>query len=204
MVDKIDDVQDAVTHFIETTNPEDDIFLLQFNSYTSLLEDFTDDRQKLRRAIGRLVPGGSTALYEAIVEGLQHLQVGKHKKRALLLITDGNDTSSQITLQEAVDTARQSEAIIFAVGIGHGERGSFAHWEGIFKDTVDVDALLAVTDATGGGSFLLEGAHHRGGVDQIDKPCQEAGNELRLPVHSRLLSEEQGEGRKLSPGENNH
>lgn len=180
MVDKMDEVQDAVNHFIETTNPEDDIFLLQFNTYTTLVQDFTDDRQKLRTAVGRLQPGGSTALYEAIVEGLQHLQAGKHKKKALLLITDGNDTSSQITLQEAVGTARQSEAIIYALGIGHGEGGSFEHLEGIFKDTVDVDALLAVTDATGGRTFLLQGAHHRGGVDQIDKACQEAGNELRL------------------------
>lgn len=180
MVDKIDEVQDAVIHFIDTTNPEDDIFLLQFNSYISLVEDFTDDRQRLRRAVGRLLPGGSTALYEAIVEGLQHLQAGKYKKKALLLITDGNDTSSQISLREAVATARQSEAIIYALGIGHGEKGSFGHLEGIFKDTVDVDALLAVTDATGGRTFMLQGAHKRGGVDQIDKACQEAGNELRF------------------------
>lgn len=180
MVDKIDEVQDAVTHFIETTNPEDDIFLLQFNSYTSLVEDFTGDRQKLSKAVGRLKPGGSTALYEAIVEGLQHLQAGKHKKKALLLITDGNDTSSQVTLREAVGTAQQSEAIIYALGIGHGGQGTFGHLEGIFKDTVDVDALQAVTDATGGRTFLLEGAHRRGGVDQIDKACQGVGAELRL------------------------
>ncbi|HJT69346.1 MAG TPA: VWA domain-containing protein [Terriglobales bacterium] len=180
MVDKIDEVQDAVIHFIETTNHEDDIFLLQFNSYTSLVEDFTDDRQKLRKAVGRLQPGGSTALYEALVEGLQHLQGGKHKKKALLLITDGNDTSSQVTLKEAVATAQQSEAIIYALGIGHGERGSFGHLLGIFKDTVDVNALRAVTNATGGRTFLLEGAHHHNGVDQIDKACQEVGSELRL------------------------
>ena len=180
MVDKIDEVQDAVTHFVETTNPEDDIFLLQFNSYTSLVEDFTDDRQKLRRAVERLQPGGSTVLYEALVEGLQHLQAGRHKKKALLLITDGNDTSSHVTLKEAIATAQQSEAIIYALGIGHGERGSFGHLLGLSRDTVDVNALQAVTNAAGGRTFLLEGAHRRGGVDQIDKACQDVGAELRF------------------------
>ena len=179
MVDKIDEVQDAVIHFIDTTNPEDDIFLIQFSSRTSLVEDFTGDRQRLRRAIGRLRPRGSTALYEAVVEGLQHLQAGRHKKKALLVITDGNDTSSNITLQEAAATAQQSEAIIYALGIGHGEHGSFGHLPGMFKDTVDVDALQQLTDGTGGRTFLVEGTHRRGGVDVIDQACQEVGAELR-------------------------
>src|SRR6266849_8468469 len=146
---------------------------MRFSSNVSLVEDFTGDRQLLRRAIGRLYPGGSTALYEAIAEGLQHLQAGKHKKKALLLITDGNDTSSTVTLKEAVATAQQSEAIIYALGIGHGERGSFGHLLGIFKDTVDVDALREVTSVAGGRTFLLQGEHHKKGVDQIDQACQQ-------------------------------
>lgn len=179
MVDKIDEVQDAVIHFIDTTNPEDDIFLVRFSSHVSLVEDFTGERQRLHRAVGRLSAGGSTALYEAVVTGLQHLQGGKYKKKALLVITDGNDTSSQITLTEAVATAQQSEAIVYALGIGHGEHGSFGHLEGIFKDTVDVDALKAFSEVTGGRTFLLQGAHRKGGVDLIDQACQQVGAELR-------------------------
>lgn len=179
MVDKMDEVQDAVIHFIDTTNPEDDIFLVRFSSHVSLVEDFTGDRQRLRRAVGRLSPGGSTALYEAVVTGLQHLQGGKYRKKALLVITDGNDTSSQITLREAVATAQQSEAIVYALGIGHGERGSFGHLEGMFKDTVDVDALKAFTEISGGRTFLLQGAHRKGGVDLIDQASQQVGAELR-------------------------
>jgi Ca-activated chloride channel family protein len=179
MVDKIDEVQDAVIHFIDTTNPEDDIFLVRFSTHVFLVEDFTGDRQRLRRAIGRLGPGGSTALYEAVVTGLGHLQEGKYKKKALLVITDGNDTSSQITLTEAVATAQQSEAIVYALGIGHGEHGSFGHLEGMFKDNVDVDALKAPTEVTGGRTFVLEGAHRKGGVDLIDQACQRVGAELR-------------------------
>ncbi len=130
---------------------------MRFSSNVSLVEDFTGDRQLLRRAIGRLYPGGSTALYEAIAEGLQHLQAGKHKKKALLLITDGNDTSSTVTLKEAVATAQQSEAIIYALGIGHGERGSFGHLLGIFKDTVDVDATSTSHQRRGWTNFSSAG-----------------------------------------------
>ena len=179
MVDKLDDVKDAVAHFINTTNPEDDIFLLQFSTEVFLVQDFTDDRQRLRQAIRRLRGRGSTSLYEAIAKGLAYVQGGRHKKKALLLITDGNDTSSEIGLEQAVALAQRAEVLIYCLGIGHGERGSFGHQEGVFKDTVDVDALLAFTDATGGRTFLLQGAHFKQGVDQIDQACQQVAAELR-------------------------
>jgi Ca-activated chloride channel family protein len=179
MVDKIEEVEDAVIHFIETTNPEDEIFLVEFNFHASLVEDLTGDRQRLRRAVRRLGARGGTALYEAVVMGLQHLQRGRHKKKALLVITDGNDTTSQIGLQEAVSTTQQSEAIVYALGIGHGERGSFGHLPGLFKDTVDADILREFTDVTGGRTLVLEGEHHKNGVDLIDQACQQVSTELR-------------------------
>lgn len=179
MEDKIEEVEDAVIHFIETTQPQDEIFLIQFNFHADVVEDLTGDRQRLRRAIRRLRARGGTALYEAVVLGLEHLQQGRHRKKALLVITDGNDTTSQIGLRDAVNTAQHSEAIIYALGIGHGERGSFGHFEGIFKDTVDAGVLRQFTEATGGRTFVLEGAHHRGGVDLIDQACQQVSAELR-------------------------
>lgn len=184
MVDKIDEVQDAVVHFIETTNPEDEIFLVQFSRRASLVEDFTGDRKRLRRAIGNLMPGGATALYDAIVLGLQHLQSGKYKKKALLVITDGNDTDSSASLDEAVLTARQSEAVVYAIGIGHGERGSFGHVSGGFKDTVDERVLRRVTDTAGGRTFIIEGEHRRGGVDLIDQAALSVSSELRASAPS--------------------
>ena len=85
MIDKIDGVQDAVVHFIDTTDPDDDIFLIRFSTYVSVVQDFTDDRRRLQRVIRKLRPGGSTALYDAVVRGLEHLQGGRHKKKALVL-----------------------------------------------------------------------------------------------------------------------
>lgn len=180
MEDKIEGVQDAVTHFANTTNPEDDIFLIRFSANVSLVQDFTSDRAQLRRAIGDLRPQGSTALYEAIVEGLEHLQAGKHKKKALLVITDGNDTSSSVGLQETIATARQSETIVYALGIDHGERGSFGHIFGLgHEDRVNIEALRAIAETTGGRAMLIEGPHHRSGVDQIDQAALQVSAELR-------------------------
>ena len=179
MVDKIDGVRDAVTHFIETTNLEDDIFLLPFSSTIHIAQDFTDDRKRLKRAVGNLKPRGSTALYDAIVRGLDHLQGGRHKKKALLLITDGNDTSSDATLKDTIGTAQYAEAIVYALGIGHGERGSFGHIQGGFRDSVDVEVLRSITDVTGGRTVLLEGELHRKGEDRIDKAVQAFSDELR-------------------------
>lgn len=179
MIDKIDGVRDAVAHFIETTNSEDDIFLLQFSSSIRLAQEFTDDRKRLKRAIGGLQPRGSTALYDAILRGLDHLQGGRHKKKALLLITDGNDTSSDVTLKDTVGTAQHAEAIVYALGIGHGARGSYGHLGGLFRDTVDVDALRSITDVTGGRTVLLEGELHRKGEDRIDQAVQSFSDELR-------------------------
>lgn len=179
MVDKIDDVQDAIVHFAATTNPEDEIFLIRFSSEVTLVQNFTGDRAQIKRAVRGLEPQGATALYDAIVEGLDHLQSGHHKKKALLLVTDGRDTSSQATLEEAAKTAKHSEAIIYAMGIGHGEKGSFGHIFTRFEDTVDIVALQRIADSTGGRAVLLEGKHRKGGVDQIDQAALEFSNELR-------------------------
>ena len=74
--------------------------------------------------------------------------------------------------------AKQSEAIIYALGIGHGEKGSFGHLNR-FQDTVDIDALRQLAEPTGGRAVLLEGKHKKNGVDQIDQAASEVSAELR-------------------------
>lgn len=179
MVDKIDDVGDAVLHFIETSNPGDEIFLMAFSDRVDLVQGFTDDRSRLRRAIRGLDARGGTALYDAVIGGLLQLQRGRHQKKALLLVTDGNDTASRASLSDAIDAARRSEAIIYALGIGHGEGGVFGHQPDTFKDIVDAKVLQRIADRTGGRSFVLEAGHEKGGVDRIDQACLEVSNELR-------------------------
>ncbi len=179
MVDKMDGVQDAVKHFIETTKKSDEIFLMRFSRDVSLVSDFTDQKTKLYKAVESLEANGSTALYDAVYEGLQKVAQGKHKKKAVLLITDGNDTASDASFREVVEMAKKAEVLIYCLGIGHGERGSFGHLSGRDKDEVDINVLKSFSDATGGRSYLIEGEHTVGGEDQVDKVVLEVGSELR-------------------------
>ncbi len=186
MIDKLDGVRDAVEHFVKAVAPGDEIFLIRFSSDAELAQDFTDDKRRILSAVDRLRPFGSTALYDAIAMGLERAGEGKHRKRALMLLTDGNDTSSGIKLNDAAELARKSEVIVYALGIGHGERGSFGHGGGhdggIFgrrnRDTVDMDVLRTFAEATGGEAFLLEDAH-RGGRDLIDEAVLQVADELK-------------------------
>lgn len=180
MEDKIEGVQDAVEHFVKSVAAGDEIFLVKFSDDADLIQDFTDDKTRILRTVQNLKPKGSTALYDAVLLGLQKIGEGKHRKRALLLLTDGNDTASSTTFEEITALARKSEVIIYGLGIGHGEKGS-SH-SGIFnnqvKDTVDMRTLRALADATGGNAYYLENAHE-GGRDLVDEAAAEAAAELK-------------------------
>ena len=102
----------------------------------------------------------------------------RYQKKALLLVTDGNDTASSVTLEAVLRSAQRSEVSLYALGIGHSERGSFGHSTGDFNDTVDMTVLGSLSEVTGGKTFSLEAAHS-GGVDRIDQACLEVSAELR-------------------------
>lgn len=187
MVDKMDDVRDAVEHFVKSVAPGDEIFLVKFSSDAELVQDFTDDRSRILRAVDRLNPRGSTALYDAMLLGLQRVVAGKHNRRALMLVTDGNDTSSSVNLETTLNLARKSEVIIYALGIGHGERGSFGHdsrgrggliFGRQIKDEVDMNALRQFAEVTGGEAFQLANAH-AGGRDLVDEAATQVAAELK-------------------------
>lgn len=180
MEDKIEGVQDAVEHFVKSVAPGDEIFLVRFSDDADLIQDFTDDKTRILRAVGNLEPRGSTALYDAVLLGLQKITGGKNRKRALLLLTDGNDTNSSVKFEEIVALARRSEVVIYGLGIGHGEKGNIHR--GIFasqvEDTVDMRTLRALADATGGNAYYLENAHE-GGRDRVDEAAGEVVAELK-------------------------
>ena len=177
MEDKIDGVQDAVNHFVKGVSPNDEIFLIQFSDDADIVQDFTSDKTRILRAVQSLNPRGGTALYDAIALGLQKVKQGKNKKRALLLLTDGNDTQSKMDLQTVLSLARSSEVIIYALGIGHGEKGN-VHLGLSVEDTVDMRVLRSLADTTGGNAYYLEAAHE-GGVDRVDEAANEVAAELK-------------------------
>jgi VWFA-related protein len=118
---KRDDVLAAAETFIASSNPRDEIFVLNFNDVVKrglpapML--FSDNIEQLRAALERGVPQGRTALNDAVAEGLRQLGLGKCEKKALVLISDGGDNASRHTGDEMFAMVDSSLATIYAVGL---------------------------------------------------------------------------------------
>jgi VWFA-related protein len=122
---KIGTATSAVEGFIRTIHKDDDIFLMTFSEYFTLAQDFTSDRTKLNSALRRIHVQGGTALYDALTESLRHLKQGTHEKKAILLLTDGVDESSLKSFLETERAVRESEYLVYCLGISPSE-GSFS------------------------------------------------------------------------------
>jgi VWFA-related protein len=121
MLPKRADVLAAAGTFIETSNPRDEIFVLNFNDVVKRgLPNhtmFSDNLAELRTALERGIPQGRTAFNDAIMEGLQQLALGRRDKKALVVISDGGDNASRHTRAEVFAMVERSIATIYAVGL---------------------------------------------------------------------------------------
>ncbi len=95
----------------------DEVFLYRFSDRPALVETWTTDRRVLRRAIGSLSARGGTALYDAVGEAVPLAQSGRHPKKAVLIISDGNDTNSETSVRAIKQAVRDSEVLVYAIGI---------------------------------------------------------------------------------------
>src|SRR5262245_56925791 len=114
---KIGTATSAVERFIRSIHRDDDIFLTTFANRPELQQDFTDDRDRLARALRRVRVGGATALYDAVEFGVRKIKDGVHEKKVILLLTDGEDTSSEATFDEVKSAIRESEILVYSLGI---------------------------------------------------------------------------------------
>lgn len=116
--EKIDDAKSALDRFVyDLLDERDEVFLYRFSDHPVFVQGWTSDRALLSRAIGRVSPNGGTAMYDAVLEALPLAATGRHAKKALVVISDGNDTSSIATLNEVRERLRQSDVLVYAVGI---------------------------------------------------------------------------------------
>lgn len=111
----------AALAFIQASNPKDEIFVLNFNEKVHRgLPDtllFSDDVKQLRAALWSGAPEGRTALYDAISAGLRQLDMGRRDKKTLIVVSDGGDNISTVTLHDVVKQAEESVATIYTIGI---------------------------------------------------------------------------------------
>ena len=106
----------AIVRFLQSGSPEDEYFLITFNQKTNLLQSFTAQSSTVQNDVAIQKPGGRTALYDAVYMGLDQVKRGRNDKKALILITDGEDNSSRYSPSEVREFAKESDVQIYGIG----------------------------------------------------------------------------------------
>jgi Ca-activated chloride channel family protein len=157
MEDKMKTTQAAALGFVESLRPQDQVQVVDFDSRADVLVPFTNSRADLEKAIRSLVAGGSTSLYTAIYISLKELQktesrsVEDQRRQAIIVLSDGEDTSSLVSYETVLELAKRSETAIYAIGI-HGEPPPTG------KGFNEADFVLRqLTTQTGGRVFFPAG-----------------------------------------------
>jgi VWFA-related protein len=117
MDNKIRQVEEALTHFVDLLEPADQILVITFDDHVRVVQDFTSDRELLRRVLDELEPSGGTALYDAAFTAIQKVAAGPAESKAVVLVTDGVDTASSTSFGELRELARRSEVPVFSIGL---------------------------------------------------------------------------------------
>src|SRR6267154_1427496 len=129
--DKIKRARDALSKFIQTSHDSDEYFLIAFNSRAQLLLDKTRDGNAVLDKLTFIETKNQTALYDACYLGVEKVQRGVHPKRALLLISDGQDNDSRYTFNELRKLLKESDVVLYGIGILSGsDAGSSMGMEG--------------------------------------------------------------------------
>jgi Ca-activated chloride channel family protein len=153
MEDKIGTAQEAAIGFVRRMKKNDAIEVIEFNSQVRIPQPFTNDVNALERAIRATTVNGSTSLYNAIYVSLKQLKderarsAEEIRRQAIIVLSDGDDTSSVIEYDDVLDLAKRSETAIYAIGLRQPETG-----RGKFKEAEFV--LRQLSQETGGRVFF--------------------------------------------------
>jgi Ca-activated chloride channel homolog len=124
---KLSTVADAARDLIGQMRRDDEAFLVQFNTETDLIQEFTSNRRELENALGELYASGGTALLDAIIATADHArESGQRRKKALVVITDGLDKNSSMKEKEVIEAMKEDEVQVYLVGfVDEEESGGF-------------------------------------------------------------------------------
>jgi len=158
-------VNQAALNLVRSSNPKDEVFVVNFNDEQYLDQDFTNNLRKLKEALDKIDARGGTALYDAVVASGDHLkQNGRLEKKVLFVVTDGEDNASNETLEQAVKQLQQENSpAIYAIGI----LGDEEHPRRARK------ALEILCQRTGGIAFFPKT------LDEVDAISRTIANDIR-------------------------
>lgn len=151
---KLERARQGALAFLDQVSAGDELFVMTFDSFPMLRQDLTGNLGMLREAIGELQVGGATSLNLAVVEGAD-LLVERPERRALIVLSDGYDTTQTITVDQAVDYARQQDVRVYTIGIFDGGGGDLRGRRSFDSINPGEGSLRSFSDGTGGRSILL-------------------------------------------------
>ncbi len=169
--------QDAATAFFQSVlRDRDRAMLVEFDSGVTLIQDFTGDPNKMAKQIRLLRAAGGTALYDAIYLSCDEKLIRETGRKAMVILSDGEDQSSKTTFDQAMEMALKAEATIFSISINRG--GFFG-----VGDTKNGDRVLKqLADETGGRAFFPFK------VEELDDAFRQINQELRSQYNIGYLS----------------
>ena len=167
MRDKREKVKDASLALVKDSNPHDEVFVVNFNDDAYLdTKDFTADIKEMEEALSKIDSRGGTAMRDAIRMSIDHMKEKAHRdKRVLVVVTDGNDNASMITLENLVKAAQQSEVLIYAIGLLTEEE----HREARRAER----SLKILAQATGGETYFPKD------VADVDRIAHQVARDIR-------------------------
>ncbi len=180
---KFDSIIKAALAFIRAGNPEDEEFLIGFNSEVELLEDYTNDIDLISDTLNNTIVTGGTALYDAIYLSVQKAQQGSKPKKAIVVITDGVDRDSFYSLDEMVVKVQESDVQIYSVGFLDEipEKGLFGFWSKSEPEKAQ-ETLKRISEETGAKAFFPKN------LNDIHAIVAEIAHELRSQYSISYIS----------------
>jgi VWFA-related protein len=168
------EVERALGHFIELVEPADETLVITFSDEVFVHGEFTHDREVLERVFERLTTAPGTSLYDAAVEAIRRLASAPAESKAVVLVTDGDDSTSDAKLGDVREFARRYEVPIFGIGMGGGG-----------------GALRALAEDSGGRAIILGSARRKPGQPDHLKA---AAASIALTLRHRYLLGYEPEG----------
>ncbi|MBI2821043.1 MAG: VWA domain-containing protein [Acidobacteria bacterium] len=155
MKKKIEFVVRAAKLFIEKSNPENELLLIEFNNQVSLVEDFTRDFDDIRDSLDNMISSGGTALYDAIYLGVERAGQGSEAKKVLLVFTDGQDRDSYYKIDELLAKIHDSDIQVYMIVFMDENIGTEGGFFGIMKSEKEKleKKMSEIAEATGGKVF---------------------------------------------------
>jgi Ca-activated chloride channel homolog len=161
--------------FVKTSNPQDQVFVVNFNDvyYLDTPGDFANNIEDLKAALDKIDSRGGTALYDAVYASLDHLKLGNRDKKVVLVITDGEDNASRYSFEELLRYAQKSNAVIYTIGLlGSEEPGGLFKIHGAGPHRAQ-KILQKLAEATGGDAFFPKS------LDEVESTCQGIAHDIR-------------------------